>query len=405
MIVRKYGGSSVATPERIRCIAEKLSLLVKNGTRLAVVVSAMGKTTNGLIELAGGVTKNPEPRELDMLLSTGEQVTAALLAMALNDIGIPAISYNAFQLGMVTTASYGNARIVDLDVGKLSKELERRGIVVITGFQGVTEGGDLTTLGRGGSDTSAVAIAAKCGCRCEIYSDVAGVYTCDPHIVPGARKLDYITCDEMLELAAQGAKVLHSRAVEIAKKHSVELYCASTFSDERGTYVVGTLPEWLEQPVVTGVTSDTNQMKVTVNGFPNDMSVYAAVFEAIAEKGVNIDMISTVSENGHSHLTFTVVDSSVRIARETLESVLSGRPGWTVRVDESVAKVSAVGVGMKSAPGVAARFFVALDKAGVHMMGTTTSEIKISALVPREEAPRAVEFLVREFGLTDDREA
>ena len=405
MIVRKYGGSSVATPERIRRIAEKLALLVKDGTHLAVVVSAMGKTTNGLIELAGGVTKNPEPRELDMLLSTGEQVTAALLAMALNDMGVPAISYNAFQLGMVTTASYGNARIVDLDVGKLSKELERRGVVVITGFQGVTEEGDLTTLGRGGSDTSAVAIAAKCGCRCEIYSDVAGVYTCDPHVVPGARKLDYITCDEMLELAAQGAKVLHSRAVEIAKKHSVELYCASTFSDERGTYVVGTLPEWLEQPVVTGVTSDTNQMKVTVNGFPNDMSVYAAVFDAIAAEGVNIDMISTVSENGHAHLTFTVVDSSVRIARETLERILSGRAGWTVRVDESVAKVSAVGVGMKSAPGVAARFFVALDKAGVHMVGTTTSEIKISALVPREEASRAVEFLVREFGLADEPEA
>ena len=402
MIVRKYGGSSVATPERIRSIAEKIVPLVRQGERMAVVVSAMGKTTNSLLDLAGNVARNPVPRELDMLLSTGEQVTAALLAMALNEAGVPAVSYNAFQLGMVTTPSFGNARVVDLNVGKLAKELEKRGVVVVTGFQGVTEDGDLTTLGRGGSDTSAVAIAAKCRCRCEIYSDVAGVYTCDPHVVPGARKLEYISYDEMLELAAQGAKVLHSRAVEIAKKHSVELYCASTFSAERGTYVVGTLPEWLEQPVVTGVTSDTNQMKVTVNCIPGDTAVFAAVFGALADKGINIDMISTVSENGHSHLTFTVVDSSVRVARETLEGVLSRYAGWIVGVDESVAKVSAVGVGMKSAPGVAARFFVALDKAGVRMVGTTTSEIKISALVPRDEAKRAVEFLAKEFGLADE---
>lgn len=399
MIVQKYGGSSVATAEKIRGVAERIRQRVDGGEKLVVVVSAMGKTTNSLIALAEQVSPEPSPRELDMLLATGEQVTSALLAMALCDMGIPALSYNAFQLGLTTTGSFNNARIMDLNLSRLRMQLERRSVLVVTGFQGITPEGDVTTLGRGGSDTSAVAIAAKCGCPCEIYSDVPGVFTCDPNRVPGARKLDYITYDEMLELSSLGAKVLHSRAVEIAKKYSVDLYCGSTFSDERGTCVVKSLPEWLEQPVVSGVTADSNQMRVNISRLPRSMEALSALFTGLAEQGVNVDMISTVNENGHSHLTFTVVDATEKAVLRTVRDVLAPWEGWTVSEDRNVVKVSAVGVGMKSAPGVAARFISALSRKGIAVLGTTTSEIKISALVAREDGDMALRALVEEFGL------
>lgn len=399
MIVQKYGGSSVATAEKIRGVAERIKQRVDRGEKLVVVVSAMGKTTNSLIALAEQVSPEPSPRELDMLLATGEQVTSALLAMALCDMGIPALSYNAFQLGLTTTGSFNNARIMDLNLSRLRMQLERRSVLVVTGFQGITPEGDVTTLGRGGSDTSAVAIAAKCGCPCEIYSDVPGVFTCDPNRVPGARKLDYITYDEMLELSSLGAKVLHSRAVEIAKKYSVDLYCGSTFSDERGTCVVNSLPEWLEQPVVSGVTTDSNQTRLTISRLPRSMEALSALFTGLAEQGVNVDMISTVNENGHSHLTFTVVDATEKAVLRTVRDVLAPWEGWSVSEDRNVVKVSAVGVGMKSAPGVAARFISALSRKGIAMLGTTTSEIKISALVATEDGNAALRALVEEFGL------
>jgi aspartate kinase len=399
VIVQKYGGSSVATAEKIRGVAERIRQRVDGGEKLVVVVSAMGKTTNSLIALAEQVSPEPSPRELDMLLATGEQVTSALLAMALCDMGIPALSYNAFQLGLTTTGSFNNARIMDLNLSRLRMQLERRSVLVVTGFQGITPEGDVTTLGRGGSDTSAVAIAAKCGCPCEIYSDVPGVFTCDPNRVPGARKLDYITYDEMLELSSLGAKVLHSRAVEIAKKYSVDLYCGSTFSDERGTCVVNSLPEWLEQPVVSGVTADSNQMRVNISRLPRSMEALSALFTGLAEQGVNVDMISTVNENGHSHLTFTVVDATEKAVLRTVRDVLAPWEGWIVSEDRNVVKVSAVGVGMKSAPGVAARFISALSRKGIAVLGTTTSEIKISALVAREDGDMALRALVEEFGL------
>jgi len=399
VIVQKYGGSSVATAEKIRGVAERIKQRVDRGEKLVVVVSAMGKTTNSLIALAEQVSQEPSPRELDMLLATGEQVTSALLAMALCDMGIPALSYNAFQLGLTTTGSFNNARIMDLNLSRLRMQLERRSVLVVTGFQVVTPEGDVTTLGRGGSDTSAVAIAAKCGCPCEIYSDVPGVFTCDPNRVPGARKLDYITYDEMLELSSLGAKVLHSRAVEIAKKYSVDLYCGSTFSDERGTCVVNSLPEWLEQPVVSGVTTDSNQTRLTISRLPRSMEALSALFTGLAEQGVNVDMISTVNENGHSHLTFTVVDAPEKAVPRTVRAVLAPWEGWSVSEDRNVVKVSAVGVGMKSAPGVAARFISALSRKGIAMLGTTTSEIKISALVATEDGNAALRALVEEFGL------
>ena len=401
MIVQKYGGSSVATPEMIRAIAEKIKKRVEEGEKLIVVVSAMGKTTNNLIDLANQVSSDPLPRELDMLLATGEQTSAALLSMSLNDLGVQAVSYNAFQLGMITTGTFCNARIVDIDMKKVERELNQRDVIVVTGFQGITPEGEITTLGRGGSDTSAVAIAAKAGARCEIYSDVAGIYTCDPKICPNAQKLDYVTYNEVLELSSMGAKVLHSRAVEIAKKYNVELYCASTFSDERGTLVVGTLPEWLEQPVVTGVTSDPNQRKVTISPMPGGIQAMSALFTALADKGINVDMISTVNDNGHSYLTFTVVEGKGPVVRSTVEEVMAPYEGWRVTEDDKVAKVSAVGVGMESAPGVAARFFSALCREQIRMYGTSTSEIKISTLVAKTDANRAVRALVHEFGLTE----
>ena len=401
MIVQKYGGSSVATAGKIRSVAEKIAGRVRGGEKVVAVVSAMGKTTNSLIALAEEVSPEPTPRELDMLLSTGEQVTSALLAMALCDMGIPALSYNAFQLGLTATGSFNNARITDLDIRRLMSQLNRRSVLVVTGFQGITPDGDVATLGRGGSDTSAVAIAAKCGCPCEIYSDVPGVFTCDPNKFRGARKLKYITYDEMLEMASLGAGVLHSRAVEIAKKYSVDLYCGATFCDERGTSVVHSLPEWMEQPVVSGITSDNNQMRVNIYRLPRSMEAVSALFKGLAEEDINVDMISTVNENGCAHLTFTVVDAWEKAVLRTIRENLAPWQGWSVSEDRNVVKVSAVGVGMKSAPGVAARFFAALCRRGIQMLGTTTSEIKISALVAREDGDEALRALVDEFGLTE----
>lgn len=399
MIVQKYGGSSVATPEKIRTVAEKIGKRVHEGEKVVVVVSAMGKTTNSLIALAREVSASPSPREMDMLLATGEQVSSALLAMALCDLEVPAVSCNAFQIGMVTTGGYTNARIMDLNLERMERLMAERSVLVVTGFQGVTPHGDVTTLGRGGSDTSAVAIAAKCGCPCEIYSDVAGIYSCDPRKCTGAKKLEYITYDEMLEFSSLGAKVLYSRAVEIAKKYSVPLYCGSTFSDERGTFVVNALPEWLEQPVVAGVTTDTDQVRVAISRMPSETEAMSTLFGELALKGINVDMISTVMENGYSHVTFTVVDVKETETIQTVRSSLAPWEGWRVTEDRDVTKVSAIGVGMKSAPGVAARFFSALGRKGIRMLGTTTSEIKISALVAKDDGDTALQSLADEFGL------
>ena len=401
-VVLKYGGSSVADADKVRGVASIVARRCKAGEKLVVVVSAMGKTTNHLIELAGSISPQSGhyKREMDMLLATGEQVSASLLAMALKDLGVDALSMNAFQIGMLTTAAHSSARIRDIQSDRLRTELDARGVVVVTGFQGVTDEGDLTTLGRGGSDTSAIALAAALGCPCEIYSDVAGVYACDPRIVPSAKKLEYITYEEMLELASSGAKVLHSRGVEIADKQEVELYCGSTFSDERGTKIVKKLPEWLEQPVVTGVAL-AEQIKVNLRGLPEDVTLYTRVFNELAGRGINLDMISIVSENGKAAITFSVVSGDMENLRPALLAALPG-VDWPVSVDDSVSKVSAIGVGMQSASGVAGRFFGALAARNIAVLGTTTSEIKIAVLVPRDQGHAAVDALMTEFGLKDE---
>ena len=402
IIVQKYGGSSVATPSKIKDIAEKVKKRVLDGKKMAVVVSAMGKTTDALLSLAGEVADNLTPRETDMLLATGEQVTSALLALALNDKGVPAVSRNAFQLGIVTSGNYSNARIVDMNLERLKEDFKTYEVVVITGFQGITEDGDFTTLGRGGSDTSAVAIAAKAGAVCEIYSDVAGIFTTDPNLIRGAKKLDVITYDEMLELAALGAKVLHSRAVELAKIYDVTLYCGATFSDEKGTYIMKNLPEWLEHPVVTGVTIAKSQIKFSLVCKDNGDTALAKLFHALAENYVNVDMISTATDGNEVFITFTVIDTPIggKSALEVTAGTVRNCLGIEPEIEEAI-KVSAVGVGMNTASGVAGRYFGALNKCGVKVLGVTTSEIKISVLVRQEQAEIALKALVDEFGLAE----
>ena len=399
MLVQKYGGSSVASSERIRNVADRIKGRVDSGEKVIVVVSAMGKTTNDLISLAENLSEEPDPRELAMLLSTGEQMSAALLSMVLIRMGVKSISHNALQLDITTVGDFGNARIADLNLDKIYSELEDHDVIVVTGFQGVDTERNLTTLGRGGSDTSAVAIAAKAGVPCEIFSDVAGVYTCDPKLHKDARKLEYITYDEMLEMAALGAKVLHSRSVEIAKKYNVEILCLSSFSEEGGTRVVNRLPEWLEQPVVTGATIDTNQLKIAINKLPGNTEIISKIFQAVAGSSFNVDMISIVNDNGYIHLAFTVISASPAAIKRTIENVLVDVDNWELAIDEDVAKISTVGVGMRSSSGVAARFFLALGKAGVKIIATTTSEIKISVLVPKSQASTALKALLDEFEL------
>jgi aspartate kinase len=386
----------VATPEKIRALAEILKKRLQNDDKIVVIVSAMGKTTDNLIALAKDVAgSSPDPRELDMLLVTGEQVSAALLTMALKSTGVRAISRNAWQIEVVSTEFHGDARIRDINALKLLRDLEEYNVVVVTGFQGISDSGHMTTLGRGSSDTLAVAIAAKLRVDCEIYSDVAGVYAFDPNKIPGVRKLDYIQYDEMLELAALGAKVLHSRAVEVARRYNVKLYCGSTFSDERGTYVVAQLPEWVEQPAVTGLALDRDQTKFALKRLPHTGDILSALFGAFAGTA-NVDMIAVTEDD----ITFTVKDADRERVAGLIRQHLDAYTGWEMEIAGGVAKVSAVGVGMNTATGVAGRFFSALRRENVGVLSVTTSDINISALLEAGEADRAVMSLAAEFGLT-----
>lgn len=398
IVVQKYGGSSVADAERIKNVARRIASKVQEGYKVVSVVSAMGKTTDQLISLAKSISEKPDERELDMLLVTGEQVSCALVAMALKDMGVNAISLNAFQAKILTTRHHTNARILDISTPHLKEYLKNHDVVVVTGFQGITEEGHFTTLGRGGSDTSAVALAAKLGCDCEIYSDVDGVYSCDPRLYPNAKKWKYITYDDMLELAATGAKVLHSRSVEIAKKYKVNLYCASSFTQEEGTWVVDRLPEWLEEPAVTGVSLDKNQVKVSIMDLPNDAVVVADIFKRVAERGINVDMISLVKNGTSTHVSFTVVPDRADKVKELLDETLSVY-GAKYHFYGQFAKITVVGTGMRSSYGVASKLLDVLTSEGIEPELITTSEIKISVLVPEEKAQTLVEKICQAFEL------
>lgn len=395
VIVQKYGGSSVATTEKIKLIAEK----IKNKSteqKHIVVVSAMGKTTDQLISLAKEISEKPVARELDMLLTTGEQVSASLLAIALNELGLKAISLNGFQAGILTTPDHLSARILSIDKDKFLSLLEDYDVIVVTGFQGVTEDNELTTLGRGGSDTSAVALAAELGYDVEIYSDVDGIYTTDPRIHPNAKKIKYISYDEMLELAGSGAKVLHSRSVEIAKKYNIKIYCAATFSNEEGSYVVNE-ELLIESPVVSGLSVMENQLQVSIKDLPLDYTLIHTIFEKISNSGFNVDMISIINYENSLAISFTIIKDIKSEILEMVHETLKDLDSYNVEYHKDFVKISIVGIGMKSATGVATRFFNALKNIPIRLV--TTSEIKISALIESKYKQQAVDALVKEFQL------
>jgi aspartate kinase len=406
LIVQKYGGSSVADPEKIKGVARRVVETAKAGHGVAVVVSAMGKTTDGLIRLAHEITPTPNERELDMLLATGEQVSIALLAMAIETLGHRARSFTGEQAGIRTDASHTRARILSIAGDKVRRALADGAIAIVAGFQGVTAEDDITTLGRGGSDLTAVAIGAALAADvCEIYTDVEGVYTADPGIVPDARKLPRVSYDEMLEMASLGAKVLQARSVEFAKKYAVPVHVRSTFKPDPGTLVTREDPN-MEAVVVTGVTYDRGQAKVSILRVPDRPGIAAQVFGAVADHGIVVDMIvQNISRDGDTDISFTLPRADREKAVRTLTEVGQRIGAEGVVSDERIAKVSIVGVGMRSHSGVAARMFRALSAEGVNIQMISTSEIAVSCVVEDKYTELAVRALHDAFGLGQERPA
>ncbi|MBM3709278.1 MAG: aspartate kinase [Actinobacteria bacterium] len=404
IIVMKFGGSSVADAAKIERVAERV-IRVKNtsSSSVVVVVSAMGDTTDELIELSGKVSEEPSRREMDMLLSTGEQVSIALLAMAIQKKGFGCISLTGNQAGIITDDVYSNAKILTIVTGRVLKELKSGKIVVVAGFQGVTQAGDIATLGRGGSDTTAVALAAALNADyCEIYTDVDGVYTTDPNMVEGAKKIVKLCYDEMLELASSGAKVLHLRAVEFAKKHNVVLHVRSSFNDNEGTWVMddNKKTDRMERPVVTGVTYDTNEAKITILGLEDIPGIAARLFGAFAEENINVDLIvQNVSEGGVAAISLTVKNEDIAVARKVIENLKSTVKFSSFNIDPDVAKVSIVGAGMQSHPGVAAAMFDILAREDINIEMISTSPIRISCVIRKEKVKLAVKALHKGFEL------
>ena len=400
LVVQKYGGTSVGSIERIRNVAKKLARFYHEGHQLVIVVSAMAGETDRLINLASQIAKNPDPRELDVLLATGEQSSAALLAMALKDMGYPATSLVAFQARIFTDDAFGRARIDEIDCARLKKELETGNIVIVAGFQGIDRHGDITTLGRGGSDTTAVALAAALKADiCEIYTDVEGVFTADPRICPEARKINKISYDEMMELASLGAKVLQIRSVDVAKKYRVPVHVRSSFIEQEGTMVVDTDAE-MERVIVTAVTYNKDEARITVRGVPDRPGIAAQLFKPIGEAGIVVDMIiQNTSEEGITDMTFTVPKADFKKALEIARQAANNIGAERVLGDEHIGKVSIVGVGMRNHPGVAARMFQSLANAGINILMISTSEIKVSCVIDEKEVERAVQILHKAFDL------
>jgi len=381
LIVKKFGGTSVADKERIFNVAGRIAEDYKKGNELVVVLSAMGKQTDVLIQMAKDINPNPSKRELDMLLTTGEQVSVALMAMALDVLGIPAVSLNAFQVAMHTTSVYGNARLKRIDTDRIRNELQNRRVVLITGFQGVNKYDDYTTLGRGGSDTTAVALAAALHAdMCEIYTDVDGVYSADPRIVKNAIKLDEITYDEMLELASLGAAVLHNRSVEMAKKYGVQLVVRSSMNNHEGTIVKEAVR--MEKMLISGVAADKNTARIAVIGLEDQPGVAFKLFNHLARHNINVDIIlQSVGRDGTKDISFTVKEDDLDEAVATIERHRESIKYQKLDVEKGVAKVSIVGAGMMSNAGVAAKMFEALYDVGVNIKMISTSEIRVTVLI------------------------
>jgi aspartate kinase len=405
-VVMKFGGTSVADAERIRRAAERIVDRIKEGSQVIAVLSARGKHTDELVALAHEVSPRPHPREMDMLLSTGERVTCALAAMVINDLGYEAISLTGSQAGIVTDSGHTKAKIIEIKADRIRKALDTGKVVLVAGFQGVSQGSlDVTTLGRGGSDTTAVALAAALGAEvCEIFTDVAGVFSADPRIVPTARKLPVLTFEEMLEMSASGAGVLQLRSVEYARNHGVKIHCRSSFDNGPGT-VIQDEEMTMERPLVTAVTHSTSEARITLLGLPDKPGIAAAVLGALAEANVNVDMIiqnEPASEGHLADMSFTVPREDVVAAREALEPLKQQLGFGSIQSDEQMGKVSVVGAGMKSHPGVAARTFEAIGNAGVNIEMISTSPIKISCVVREEHVETAVRELHSAFELDAD---
>jgi len=411
LVVQKYGGSSVADADRIRRVAERIVETKKQGNDVVVVVSAMGDTTDDLLDLAQQVCPVPPPRELDMLLTAGERISNALVAMAIESLGAHARSFTGSQAGVITTGTHGNAKIIDVTPGRLQAALDEGRIVLVAGFQGVSQDTrDVTTLGRGGSDTTAVALAAALGADvCEIYTDVDGIFSADPRIVHNACKLDTVTFEEMLEMAACGAKVLMLRCVEYARRYNLPVHVRSSYTDKPGTVVVGSIKDKpMESPLLTGVAHDRSEAKVTIVGLPDIPGYAARVFRAVADADVNIDMVlQNVSkiEDGKTDITFTCSRDAGPTAVAKLDS-LQDEIGFTqLLYDDHIGKVSLIGAGMRSHPGVTATFCEALAAVGVNIELISTSEIRISVLCRDTELDKAVVALHEAFGLGGDEAA
>jgi aspartate kinase len=403
LVVQKFGGTSVGSIDRIRDVANRVLEYQREGNQMVVVLSAMAGQTESLIQLAKKMTNDPEPRELDVLMATGEQVSVALFAMALRSMGVDARSLLGFQVAIHTDHLYGKARIHEVDTARIFRELEKGRIVAVAGFQGLDEKGNITTLGRGGSDTTAVALAAALKADlCEIFTDVNGVYTTDPNICPKARKMDAISYDEMLEMASLGAKVLEIRSVEFAKKFDVPIHVRSTFSRERGTMVIAETKD-MEKVLVSGVAYNKNEARITIKKAPDRPGIAAQIFEPIFKSGIVVDMIvQNTSEDGFTDLTFTVPKPDFQRTMKSLSEVAGKIGAEKVLGDEEIAKVSIVGVGMRNHAGVARKMFEALASENINIMMISTSEIKISCIVEEKYTELAVRVLHKAFGLEDD---
>ena len=397
LIVQKFGGSSVANAERVFNVADIVTSKYKEGNDLVVVVSAQGDTTDDLIAKAKEINPDASKREMDMLLTSGEQISASLLAMAIEKMGFPVVSLLGWQAGFVTTSAYGNARIKRVVPDRIRKELDKKNIVIVTGFQGINRYDDMTTLGRGGSDTSAVAIAAVMHADlCQIYTDVEGVFTADPRKVPGAKKLASISYDEMLELATLGAQVLNNRSVEMAKKYNIELEVLSSLSRVPGTIVKEETK--VEKMLISGVAKDDNIARISIIGVPDKPGLAFKIFSKLSAKNINVDIIlQSVGRNGTKDISFTVGQDNLKAAIEMLNHYAEALGASSVVYDENVAKVSIVGAGMESHPGVAAEMFEAMFEANINIQMISTSEIKISVLIAAEDADKAVTAVHNKF--------
>lgn len=410
LIVQKYGGSSVADAEGMKRVAARIVASKRDGNKVVVVVSAMGDTTDELIDLANQITPIPTGRELDMLLTAGERISMALLAMAISNLGHEARSFTGSQAGVITDSAHGRARIIDVTPGRIQEALEEGAIAIVAGFQGISQDTkDVTTLGRGGSDTTAVALAAALDADvCEIYTDVDGVFSADPRVVPAARKLKTVTYDEMLELAASGAKVLHLRCVEYARRYDLPIHVRSSFTTNEGTWVVKDYPEGgnMEQAIISGIAHDKSEAKITIVGVPDRTGVAARIFQAIADADINIDMIVqnvSAASTGLTDISFTLPKAEGANASKILKGI-QGEVGFaSIQYDDQIGKLSLVGAGMRSHPGVTATFFAAMSEAGVNIEMISTSEIRISIVCRESDLDRAVKAAHTAFELDADQ--